>query len=330
MSQQASHRTPTSPSDVPEGKADRRGRLFGVLAGLLVLLVLGVIVLSAYIRLAQSGLGCTEWPACQGQLLREAARAGEAFAAAGAAPARAAHRAVASAALGLIVVLVLLALRARRPRAVRLTLALLSVTLALALLGVIAGRATTPAVVLGNLLGGFVLLALAWRLYAGEACAETGGGDDASVVLRRWTRVALLLLGVQITLGGLLSASYGASACPGWGACAKVAWGAGWDWHVLDLWRATTPEQVLPSQLRGAWLQWLHHLGAAIVFPLLVILVGLHLRAGRFADAAALAVLLGVQMMLGKSMAATGFALPSVWVHSLIAALLLALLARRA
>lgn len=150
---------PTSPAS--------RQRLLSQLAAGCVLLMLVVTTASAWLRLAQSRPGCEEWPHC-----RLAAEAG--LVAAPAAPAattgllaatRGTHRGAASAVL--LLVLALLALAAmppREPAAIAHGLALLALALALAALGIAAPRSRAAAVLLGNLGGGLLMLALAWRL----------------------------------------------------------------------------------------------------------------------------------------------------------------------
>lgn len=149
------------------------------------------IVLSAAMRLSQAGLGCEPWPACFGQA------AAQATSATGLALARLLHRAAASIVLVLVIVLVLatLTLRPRLVDAGRVALTLLLLTLLLALLGATMRGSTAVPVVLGNLLGGFLMLAFAVRL---------GAPAPAPV---RWARVGLALLLLQIVLGGLISAT---------------------------------------------------------------------------------------------------------------------------
>ncbi len=303
----------------------RRRGLIRALALIGVILMLLVIALSAYMRLSQSGLGCAEWPGCQGRILREAAQAVAGPDAPGVTLARRAHRVAASTVLllTLILTLVALAVRPRLWHVGRLALAMLLLTLGLAVLGVVAGGAKLPAVVLGNLLGGFAMVALSWRLLA-----RAGGGLVPAAALRRWARLGLLLLVLQVVLGGLVSATYGASACSAWGECADAALRAGWDWRFLDPWSAAGLDGIVPLQPRGAWLQWLHHLGVLLLLPVLTMVAWLALRQGQAGWVLILGGLLVVQWLLGMLLVPFGFALPLVLAHNLGAALLLTLLAR--
>lgn len=324
-----SNQTPDSPAAAPDienaAPLIRRRGLVRPLALIGVALMLCVIALSAYMRLSQAGLGCAGWPECQGRVLHEAAQMVAAPDAPGVAVARRVHRVAASAVLLLTLILTLVALAAR-PRLWQvgwLALALLLAALALAVLGVLAGGATLPAVVLGNLLGGFAMLALSWRLFS-----AAGGAFVPAAGLRRWARLGLLLVVLQIALGGLVSATYGASACDGWAECADAALRAGWDWRFLDPWSANELDRVVPLQPRGAWLQWLHHLGVLLLFPVLTMVAWLALRQRQAGWVLALGALLVVQWLLGMLMAPSAFALPLVLAHNMGAALLLALLAR--
>ncbi|MBI3571727.1 MAG: COX15/CtaA family protein [Gammaproteobacteria bacterium] len=48
----------------PRSPSPRTDSLYTLLVFLSLVLVLVVVILSAYLRLAGSGLGCAEWPAC--------------------------------------------------------------------------------------------------------------------------------------------------------------------------------------------------------------------------------------------------------------------------
>jgi cytochrome c oxidase assembly protein subunit 15 len=295
------------------------------LARICVALMLATIVLSAYLRLSQAGLGCSDWPACYGQVLRAGGTLPASAAGLGESLARLAHRIVATAFLGLAVALLVMSRRpppALRPEA-RLTLALLLLTLALAALGVVTRGSTLPAVTLGNLLGGFGLLAISVRLAAPPAVAPT-------VQLRRWAAVALLAVLAQATLGALISGSFAALACGDWAECSRSALAAGWDPQALNPWQALPPDAAAPGRPRGAWLQLLHRGGALLLLPLLAMVALLALRQGRRATALAIGGLLTLQLMLGLWTTASGLPLAAVLLHNLIAALLLALLARLA
>ena len=80
----------------PAPAADPGARWLRRLAWVCAALVLAIILLSATLRLAKSGIGCAPWPQCYG-----AAQAGAVAQAPDAlAPVRAAHRVLAVAALG--------------------------------------------------------------------------------------------------------------------------------------------------------------------------------------------------------------------------------------
>ena len=303
-----------------------RRRLIRLLAWVGAALMLLIVALSAFMRLYQSGLGCAGWPACYGQILSAAS-----VDAAPTAPdpvvasARAAHRITASAMLLLALALPLVTL-ARRPRLARegkLSLGVLAMTLWLAALGVVSRGSTLPAVVLGNLLGGFITLALCVRLaaVAGDAPAPPSG-------LRRWARLALGLVLLQAILGGLVSATFSATACGSWSDCASIAQSTGWDWSVLNPWLAPTADTLGQAQPRGAWLQWLHRAGAVALLAAMAAVVVAALASRRRALALSLAGLLGLQLTLGLLLTPASLPLAQVLLHNLATALLLALLAR--
>lgn len=313
---------PAQPSP-PDRAAPARRRLICWLAWAGAALMLAIVGLSAFLRLRQAGLGCVDWPACYGQVLGAAAAPADAAARA----ARQSHRLAASAMLLLALALCALALapRPRLWREGRLALGVLALTLGLALLGVASGSSTLPAVVLGNLLGGFLTLALCARL-----AAVAGEAAPASPRLRAWARLALALVLLQVILGGLVSATFSATSCGSWRECADAARGAAWHWRLLDPWLAPTADALLPAQPRGAWLQWLHRAGAWLVLGAGLLTAARALGDRRRLLALLLAGLLALQFTNGLLLAPAGLGLGQVLVHNLVSALLLALLARLA
>ena len=132
-----------------------------------LLFVLALVSVSAYLRLDNSGIGCVDWPACYGLIGAPAEGAPsigstyERLALEAQQPmswATPAHRLIASV-LGLLILgMALLSVRQRRDRL--LSFALLALTVFLAWLGIYSGGLHSPAVVMGNLGGGFAMLGL--------------------------------------------------------------------------------------------------------------------------------------------------------------------------
>jgi heme A synthase len=201
----------TRPSARP--LTEPRGQWLRLLAMTCVLLMLVVVTCSASLRLAQERPGCDRWPGCREAVAPSAApvaaaRRDVAAPWMGSAGMRTAHRVAASAMLPAACALALLALRQRPRRAavgVR-ALAMLGLALALAALGIVTPGSRSPWVLLGNQLGGLVLLALAWSAWRGLGTAACGR-------LRGARAVGLLWL-VQAALGALSGAGFGLA--PAW------------------------------------------------------------------------------------------------------------------
>lgn len=262
-------------------------------------LVLLVVLLSAYTRLHQAGLSCADWPTCYGMLGAAAMPAWTTVL----------HRLAASL-LGLVVLgMAYLAWQRRRTEgqtAIPLTLLLL--TLLLATLGLLTPAPTRPWVTLANLLGGMAMLALLWRILAPRAAPLA---VPLVARLRPWAALGILLVVVQIALGAWVSANFAATACPALPGC-----GSGWG-DAGHLAAAFDPRREL-GVANGAIvpggearsIHMVHRLGA-LVTALLVGGLGLAaVRAGAAVRVAGL-VLLGVlsgQAALGVGLVL--FALP--------------------
>ncbi|HET9977013.1 MAG TPA: COX15/CtaA family protein [Burkholderiaceae bacterium] len=283
-----------------------RTRLLRRAAWITVALLVAVTLSSAFMRHRSGGLGCSPWPACYGQPMVEAA--------ADVTVARVVHRLAASVVLVLVVVLALASWTAQPPlrREARVAGALVVLAGGLAVLGAFTPGSRTPAVAIGNLLGGFVMLALAVRWL--DTRRALGGAAVA---------VALLLV-LQIAAGGWVSGAYAATSCASWTECLAQSGASGWDRAPLDPWREAWPRGD------GAILQLVHRVGAAVTVVAVLALAALAWRRARRGAAAALVSMVALQAVLGASIAGPGAPLALVMLHNAVAAALLALTVRLA
>lgn len=244
-------------------------------------LALLVIVLGAYVRLSDAGLGCPDWPGCYGHLVlpsdlaaRTAAQLEfpERILDSGKAWREMAHRYVATA-LGLVIVMInILAWRNRRTLndPGRLPLVLLGVVVFQGLLGMwTVTWLLKPLIVMGHLLGGLTTLGLlAWLLH-GTHRRHT----DRPSARIPWPVVAgLLVLTGQIALGGWTSANYAALACPDVPTCQGQWWPEEANFGDAFVWwrgLGTNYEfGVLDAPSRVA-IHFTHRLGALVILGVL-------------------------------------------------------------
>ncbi|MBE9537782.1 MAG: COX15/CtaA family protein [Proteobacteria bacterium] len=178
-----------------------------------------MVILSAYIRLAEVGIGCPDWPACYAQLNPDMEKKGVTVLTEDSRNvayygARIAHRYIAST-LGLFIVAIfVVALRQgkRRSTHVLVPIAIFAITVFLSLLGYYTPTRSNPLITMGNLLGGMALLGLLWWLMQRDTSAAGAPADSRG--LRPLAKLALCLVMLQIVLGGWSSANYASANCP--------------------------------------------------------------------------------------------------------------------
>ena len=298
------------------------------LAIISLLFVLALVSVSAYLRLDNSGIGCADWPACYGLIgaaEEEAPTVGstyERLAIEAQEPlswATPVHRLVASV-LGLLVLgMALMSLRARRDRLLSFTL--LGLTVFLAWLGIYSGGLHSPAVVMGNLGGGFAMLGLlGWMVFR-----DARPRANASTRVRRWIVAALALLCVQIALGGLTSANFAASACQTLPDC-HGSWLPGAD--LGTAFNLTRNHEIGPTGLalggaERADIHKLHRL-VAVVTLLAVLVAGGLAVAGRMGGTAVFVIALAaLEFCLGAAAILTDLPIGIAVAHNWLAAILL-------
>jgi len=253
-----------------------------------------LIMLGAFVRVSDAGLGCPDWPGCYGkvtpfgamdQIRVEAEARPDGPVTVFKAWVEMIHRYVATA-LGLIIIaLVWLAVRegrstdARRPtdaRAGTASIGLAVFTLAWVILQGLFGMWTVtlrlqPAVVTAHLLGGVLLFAL--LLMQANRVGVHPVVSPGAFRYRGWARAALALVFVQIALGGWVSSNYATLACQDFPTCQGAWWpemdiAAGFEiWRPLGL---RADGSTLPFQALTA-IHYAHRLMAYVV----LVVVGL-------------------------------------------------------
>lgn len=305
----------------------RRLKLLHRLAQMCAVLVLAVVSLSAYIRLADGGPGCVPWPQCYGQARASAATPDAPLS--GIELARPAHRVIASVVLLAILAVVGLCFidRPRLWAQGRLALALLLLALALAVLGRYSSGIRVPAIGVSNLLGGLLMFALCVRLVVAFD-APAGATRAAPRAWRAWAWVSMGLLVAQATAGAWVSTSYAGAGCSGWADCGAALRGAATAWLGLG----AAPDLSRLSHAAGAGWLGLHHLLAAAVAVALSALAMSLRRSGQPGAALGLMLLLVLQLAAGLALTGGGLGsslgLALALVHNLLAALSLAWVAR--
>jgi cytochrome c oxidase assembly protein subunit 15 len=305
-----------------------------------ILLALVVIILGAYTRLTDAGLGCPDWPGCYGQLvvpqsesLVEAAN--QAF------PERPVeaekawnemiHRYFAAALGFFILVIFIIALVKRlrnKPGPLKLPFLLLVLVCFQGALGMWTVTLNLlPVVVMGHLLGGFAVLSCLFLLYVRMNNFRIPGGDAQ---IRRYAKlgtIGIVLLVGQIALGGWTSANYASLACTELPIC-EGNWVTELDvpgaFSVPD---AESYEFGVHSYKERMTMHVMHRFGAIIVFLYLCWLaIALYSTANSGMVkrlTILLVVTLGVQIGLGVSNVVYALPLIVATMHNAVAACLL-------
>ena len=303
-----------------------------------VVLAFCVVLKGAYTRLVDAGLGCPDWPGCYGFLsvpdeVHEIVKAEEAYPHAPVESEKAwpemIHRYMAGT-LGLLVgAIAVLGLLNRQNRDIPIVLStsLVGIIIFQAALGMwTVTMGLLPVIVMGHLLGGFITLTLLLVLLL-----NIRHGNPVAVMnpLRTLAIIGVVVVFIQIMLGGWTSANYAAIICTDFPTCQG---------HLvppLDLSGAlTVSTEGVTSYLGGhldndarVTIHWLHRVGALITTMYIAFLVFRLTAAGWTRFAAWLALVLIVQVSLGISNVVFSLPLPVAVAHNGGAVILLASLA---
>lgn len=302
-----------------------------------------VVVLGAYVRLSDAGLGCPDWPLCYGKITplhahQEIAAAVEANPGGVVSMPKAwkemIHRYLASTVGCLILALAFFAWRKRFKVGGAwpwLPTALVGVVIVQGLLGKwTVTLLLKPAIVSLHLLGGLSLLGLlAWSYWASRR-EPTVRRHDGPAAVARLARIGLIVLCAQIVLGGWVSTNYAALICHDLPKC-QGSWLPPMDFsqgfHVLRNLGEGPDGDALSFPALTA-IHWMHRLGALVTTSVLLVLSWRLYQARLRGLALAVLAALVLQVSLGVVNILLRLPLPIAVAHNAGAALLLLVMLR--
>ena len=302
-------------------------------------LALIVIVLGAYVRLSDAGLGCPDWPGCYGNLIvpdnvKQVEEGNVAYPERPFEQAKAwkemAHRYAASI-LGLLIMIMAFAawMKSQFSNLRLFSTALLGLVIFQGLLGMwTVTLLLKPVIVMSHLLGGLTILSLLYWMTLRQQSKQGVFVSAGNRKLLPLAIIALIVLTLQISLGGWISSNYAALACPDFPTCQGVWW-PNMDFNEgFILWRGLSVDYeggVLHGSARTA-IHMAHRIGAVIAFITILLIAIQAIISGmkqlRLTGFVALILLL-TQVSLGISIVMFHLPLSVAVLHNGVAALLL-------
>ena len=306
------------------------------IARVAMLLALIVIVLGAYVRLSDAGLGCPDWPGCYGSILvPDQVEADNEHLEVrplehGKAWKEMIHRYVASTLGFLILIMALLSWLKLSLNGMRtFTSALLVLVIFQGMLGMwTVTLLLKPVIVMSHLIGGLTILCLLTWLVLRQQSQQGVFVSVGHKQLFPLSVTAIIVLALQISLGGWTSSNYAALACPDFPTCQGVWW-PNMDFNEgFILWRGLGVDYeggVLHGAARTA-IHMAHRIGALITFFTLFYVAIQAIRSGLTqlkVTGIFTLILLLLQVSLGIANVKFSLPLPVAVAHNGVAALLL-------
>ncbi|WP_158972674.1 heme A synthase [Paraglaciecola sp. L3A3] len=306
-----------------------------------IFLAMVVIVLGAYTRLTDAGLGCPDWPGCYGHLsfsdtTKHIETAQQAF------PDRPfeehkawnemIHRYFASG-LGFVILIIFLNSLFKKSfnKPVKLPFFLVCLVCFQGALGMWTVTLNLlPIVVMGHLLGGFTVLSCLFLLYLRLTPYRIPGGDHRMRRFGRYSTIGILILTAQIALGGWTSANYAALACTELPVC-EGAWYENLDIAgAFSIPHAENYEFGAHPYHERMTMHIMHRVGALITF-LYLCWLGARLYAAASSRliknlSVLLILVLGLQVILGVSNVVFSLPVLVAVLHNAVAACLMLVL----
>lgn len=316
-----------------------QNKLVRYAASAALLLSLLVVMLGAYTRLTDAGLGCPDWPGCYGHMVLPSAQT-ELMDAQTAYPqipiesrkawTEMVHR-YAAGTLALLIFFISFSLLRQRLKDINVPWHLPAFLLLLVVFQAALGMWTVtlkllPVVVMGHLLGGMLIVACLSRLRLQISSVH---GNDLSQ-WRLWLRLAVIIVFFQIALGGWVSSNYAGISCIGFPMCngewlPQLHFSQGF--NLFSPVGANYQGGLLDHDVR-ATIQFIHRVGAIITAAYILVLSFMILLRSRFnylrIAAVAMGVLVVMQFILGILNVIYLLPISVAVAHNGVAALLLA------
>ena len=284
------------------------------------LLAFFAVVLSAYARLSDAGLGCSNWPACYAENAVKERQPPQAGAPRGHTSWQWKLHSQVVQLLGILAIAVC-GLSWKKRKELRqsplLPTLLLGLMVFLAVFGIVAfNYLSRPVIVLVHLAGGIAMLALlAWIALRQLMPAGALDAEEAKKWrVYAWLGIALLF--VQIMLGGWVSSNFAALACTDFPLCQ----GSLLPPMDFSMGNAATP---LSAEMLTA-IHWLHRVGALITVVYFAWLSARIIAVPKLRKTGiAIMGLMGLQLALGIFNVLAGLPLAGAVMHNAVAMLLL-------
>ena len=301
---------------------------FKVLVVITTLLALVVIVLGAYVRLKDAGLGCPDWPGCYGQLIGvpDSDQEGN-IVDQEKAWIEVIHRYIAGILGILILILAIMTFVQQHSKTMKvITSLLVIIVLFQAILGALTvTQLLKPIIVISHLLGGMLILAILVAVTV-SVLKPKGENLTNTKTTKSLILIFALLLLLQIVLGGWVSTNYAGLACGNNFPKCGTTWSINYDYSGFNITRELAKDVAGNpiSQTALITIQWFHRIGALILTISAVILF-INILINRYKYfALSLLVLFLLQLNIGIYIVVKQLPIFTSLLHNLGAALLVA------
>lgn len=306
-----------------------------------VIFALFVVMLGAYTRLTDAGLGCPDWPGCYGQMVlpdsgSELQKAQTKFPQIPIESRKAwtemAHR-YAAGTLGLLIFFIGISTLRKRVQDSQFPWHVPAALLLLVVFQALLGMWTVtlkllPVVVMAHLLGGMLIFAFLTRFRIQISSLQ---GQNLPQ-WRPWLRLGVLIVFLQIALGGWVSSNYAGISCIGFPMCnglwfPELHFAKGF--NLFSPVGANYQGGLLDNEVRVS-IQFIHRIGAVVTACYVLALASLILwkSPSKYLKTAAwlMALLVLVQFILGVMNVVYLLPIKIAVAHNGVAALLLAIM----